>query len=381
MRHIVQIAPAIEPGRGVEAVAHHLEREFRRAGARVDRFTLSDAGGDWLPEPRGGMRGRAGHALRVAWFSTVGTVLARRYLARNPDAVAICHNDALTGDVYVNHGILQVAMRARGRYAGRMVRNPLHLFTAVRDHLRYRSGTHRLVVNLTRQEDRDLRGTYPSLRPGTVVIGNGVDLDRFAPPTPDERRAARATLGLGEDDVALLFVGHEFERKGLPAVLAALAELPPQVHLVVVGGSADMVAALVRTARRNGVQGRLHAVGADPEPQRYFHASDVLVFPSAYESFGLVVLEAMASGLPVIATRVGCVGDVVDEGVNGFVVDGRAAEIRDRVLTLLGSDRVALGRAARRTAEAHGWACVAREYLAVVDRLAARRAATASRPR
>jgi len=369
VRHIVQIAPEIEPGRGVEAVAHHLEQEFRRAGARVDRFTMSDARGDWLPSSRGGLTGRAVHALRVAWFSTVGTTLARRYLARNPGAVAICHNDVLAGDVYVNHGILQVAMRARGRYAGRMVRNPLHLFTAARDHLRYRSGAHRVVVNLTGQEDLDLRATYPGLRPGTVVIGNGVDVDRFAPPTPEERQAARAALGLEEGDVAMLFVGHEFERKGLPAVLDALTALPPTVHLVVVGGTPDMIAALVRSATAKGVQDRLHAVGADPEPQRYFHAAELLVFPSAYESFGLVVLEAMACGLPVVATAVGCVVDVVDDGVNGFVVDGSARQIRDRVLAVVSADREAMGRAARRTAEAHGWPRVAREYLTVVDRL------------
>ena len=67
------------------------------------------------------------------WFSTVGTHRARAYLRRHPDELSICHNDALAGDVYVNHGIVQAAMRARGHYWLRMVRNPLHLFTTARD--------------------------------------------------------------------------------------------------------------------------------------------------------------------------------------------------------------------------------------------------------
>jgi UDP-glucose:(heptosyl)LPS alpha-1,3-glucosyltransferase len=250
-----------------------------------------------------------------------------------------------------------------------MVRNPLHLFTAARDHLRYRGTVHQAVVILTEREDVDLRRTYPGIRPRTVVIGNGVDVDRYHPPSDAERTSARQLLSLGHEDLALLFVGHEHQRKGLPVVLDALADLPEHVRLIVVGGSETAVATLRRSAHARGLGARVHAVGSCADPRAYFHAADALVFPSAYESYGLVVLEALASGLPVVATSTGCVPDVVRQGVNGYVVDGSARQIRGRVLDLLREGPASMAHAARRSAEAHSWAAVAREYLAVVDQV------------
>ena len=102
--------------------------------------------------------------------------------------MSICHNDVMAGDIYVNHGLLQPAMRARGHYGWRMLRNPVHLFTAVRDRRRYRRRTHRAVVALTRAEADLLRATYGKVAAPISVIPNGVDLERFRPPTSAERR-------------------------------------------------------------------------------------------------------------------------------------------------------------------------------------------------
>src|SRR5512133_3338950 len=116
MTVIVQICPEIGPGSGVAGVAYNLEREWQRLGVQTERFTLTEARGGWLPQPGPGIRGRLVLLARVVWFSTVGTLLARRYLRSRPGALSICHNDALAGDVYVNHGVVQAAMRARGAY-------------------------------------------------------------------------------------------------------------------------------------------------------------------------------------------------------------------------------------------------------------------------
>ena len=195
---VVQIAPAIGPGSGVAGVAYHLEREWQRRGIETARFTMSEAGGDWLPEEQPGLPGKLVHAARVGWFSTVGTLRARRFLRAQPESFSICHNDALTGDVYVNHGLLQAAMRARGNYALRMLRNPLHLFTLLRDRWRYGAmGPHRLVVNLTATDDQLLHQYHPRLRTPTVIIGNGVDLDEFSPPSTSGAGGGTAGTGPG----------------------------------------------------------------------------------------------------------------------------------------------------------------------------------------
>lgn len=366
---IVQIVPEVTTGRGVEAVAFHLESEWRRLGVPVERFTLSDAAGGWLPEPGPGVRGKLVLALRVGWFTVVGTVMARRRIAAMPsDTVVICHNDVLAGDVYVNHGILAEAMRARGRMALRMVRNPLHPFTWLRDALRYGARIHKVVVNLTGAEDAALRRTYPWLNSRTVVIGNGVDVDRYAP-GPGLRSEIRGELGIPPEGLVALFVGHEYERKGLPVVLDALRESGDDVHLIVVGGTVDMVRDGQRAAEARGVGARVHFVGARPDPRPWFHASDVFVFPSAYESYGLVVLEALACGLPVIATPTGCVPDVVRDGETGWVTPADPERVRLAMLAVRDGDREAMALAARRTAEQHAWGEIAKRYLALFDEL------------
>lgn len=367
MTTIVQICPEIAPGSGVGGVAYHLEKEWKAQGVTVERFTLEDVFGSWIPRLSGGLAGKLALLVRVLWFSTAGTLLARQKIRGRSDVISVCHNDAMVGDIYVNHGIVQAAMRARGGYWWRMARNPLHLFTAWRDRMRYsgRAG-HRLVVNLVAGEEQVLRRTYRSLSVPTVVIGNGVDVERFTVPTSAERDAERRRLGVTGDDQVLLFVGHEFDRKGLRVVIDALDRLPPETHLVVVGGTHEMIQNASQPLHARGLGGRVHFVGAQPDPRPYFRAADVFVLPSAYESHALVILEALACGVPVVATPTGSAPDVLRDGVNGYVVEADAGEMADRIRRLRDRPRLELQKEARTTAEQHSWARVAQNYLDVM---------------
>lgn len=370
---IVQVVPEVTVGSGVEAVAHHLEREWQRMGVPTERFTLPEARGAWLPLPGPGIRGRLQLASRVVWFSTVGTILARRRWGRRPaDTIVICHNDVLFGDVYVNHGILPVAMDARGHKALRMVRNPLHLFTWARDAIRFASPIHRVVVNLTEQEATLLSQTYPRVRPRRVVIGNGVDVDRYQPPTRP-RAEIRAELGLPAEATYGVFVGHEYSRKGLPQSVEALLRLPADVQLIVVGGTSDLIEGARRHVDQLGLTARVHFVGRQGDVRPWLQAADFLVFPSKYEAYSLVVLEAMATGLPVVSTPVGAAPEVVVDGVNGEIVDDTSDSVAAGITRLLGADLPAMRAAARMTAEGRSWARVARQYLDLFEKLLAER--------
>ena len=370
MTTVVQIAPEIAPGSGVAAVAHHLEEQLLARSVVTRRFTLAEARGGWLPPPGPGIRGKAALAARVVWFSTVGTVLARRMLKENPELVSICHNDVLAGDVYVNHGIVLAAMRARGRPLLRMLRNPLHLFTWARDSVRFTSRAHRTVVNLTQDEDLLLRRTYRRLRPPTVVIGNGVDTRRLRPPTATEREAARRVYGFTPDNLVVLFVGHEFDRKGLPLLIDALSGAPDRFRLLVVGGTSDLVDSARRHAEGAGIADRVRLIGPLADPAAAFKAADLFGLPSAYESFGLVVLEAMAYGLPVMATAVGVVPDVVRDGDNGYVL-AHVTDIGAALTRFTTAERTAMAESARATAEAHDWPKVAQRYIDLLEELGA----------
>lgn len=373
MTHIVQIAPSIGPGSGVAGVAYALEREFIAAGATVERFTAADAGRPPLGTRRTVLGTHLARARNVIWFSTVGTRRARRFLTRRPDAVSICHNDVMAGDIYVNHGLLQAAMRARGQFVWRMVRNPVHLFTAARDRIRYRGRTHRAIVALTSSEAELLRTTYGRVRAPIHVIPNGVDIDRFRPPEPAERAEARAALGIGDDRTVAAFIGHEFERKGLPTAITAL-RTASEVTLLVVGGTPDRVRRAEAHAREAGVGDRVLFVGSRADPMPYLWAADMLVLPSAYEANALVVLEALACGLPVVSTRVGFAPDLIVDGENGFLVERSAAAVGARLGELARAELGPWRLHARRTAEAYSWPLVARRYLELVESIRAERA-------
>ena len=95
-------------------------------------------------------------------------------------------------------------------------------------------------------------------------------------------------------------------------------------------------------------------------------ASDVFILPSAYEANALVVLEALAAGLPVIATRVGYAPEIIEDGTNGFLVEADPAEIALRLEQLVASDRDALAANARASAAGHGWRSTAEKNVALL---------------
>ncbi|MDT0186477.1 glycosyltransferase [Microbacterium sp. ARD31] len=369
---IVQIVPTIGPGSGVAGVAWNLDREFRKLGVETETITYSMTSPPRSITPRGPISARLATMQRVVLFSIQGTRFIERFLAERPDAVSICHNDAVVGDIYVNHGVLHAAMRARGMVAFRYLRNPMHIFTHVRDRRRYRGDTHRVVVALADTEAAALRKAFGRVHPPVVVIPNGVDLDRFRPPTPAERLAARTRLGLRDSDRVFAFVGHEFDRKGLPLLVRALQHAP-RALLLVVGGDRRQIETARRQAQRAGVAERVLFVGRQPDVLPFLHAADVFALPSAYEANALALLEALACGLPVIATPVGGAAATIADGKTGFLVPADAHVIGDRMEGLMDEDLAPWSESARESATAFSWTLIAQRYLDLADRVARER--------
>jgi len=225
-----------------------------------------------------------------------------------------------------------------------------------------------------------------------VVVPCGVDTALFR---PGSREAARATLGL-DDGPTLLYAGRITPIKGLDTLLDALTLLARRgrpVRLLVVGGDADDTAGgheadLRRRIEALGLGGAVSFVGARPQAvlRDHYVAADATVLPSAYESFGMVALEAMACGSPVIASRVGGLTTTVRDGVTGFLVpEGDAAGLADRVAEVLADPGLQwrLGEQGVRWAAQHRWPCVAeaicREYAALEPRAGSHLAAARCR--
>jgi UDP-glucose:(heptosyl)LPS alpha-1,3-glucosyltransferase len=160
------------------------------------------------------------------------------------------------------------------------------------------------------------------------VIYSGVDAEKFSPAGRDAfRQQQRMTLKIPQQAPVALFVGSGFERKGLAGFLRALAEArgaraavgEPWYGLVV--GKDKHVEKYRALARRLGIAERVIFSGGVADARPFYAASDVFVLPTIYEPFGLVCLEALACGLPVVTSTSAGAAEIIDEGVNGYVTD------------------------------------------------------------
>lgn len=215
-----------------------------------------------------------------------------------------------------------------------------------------------LAIDAFRSEYRQMPGSWQPLHPG-------VEVARFStPPVRECRSEVRGRHGIDEDDFLVLFVGMNFEVKGLSTIIKAVAcarESGAKVRLLVVGRGDERKYA--QMAEGIGAGGSVVFAGAVTEGlERYYRASDCFMMLSSFDTFGMVVLEAMASSLPVVVSSGVGAKDLVEEGVNGFVVadwhDAKAACAR--ILSLLDKKkRLEMGRAALRTAKRHDWDALA----------------------
>ncbi len=229
------------------------------------------------------------------------------------------------------------------------------------------------VICATEAEAKLLRQLYAAAADKIAVIPLGVDLDRFH---PSDKDAARAALGL-RDERIVLFVGRIEPLKGVDILInaAALLESDVDCSVIIVGGdeaSKSQVKRLQGLARARGIEHRVAFVGAvDHETlPLYYNAADVCVVPSHYESFGLVAVEAMASGLPVVASRVGGLAGTVKDGETGYLIPWLCPEpFAERIELLLDNEplRQNLGESAREAVGRFRWEYVAEAILALYE--------------
>src|SRR3989442_6187752 len=213
-----------------------------------------------------------------------------------------------------------------------------------------------------------------------AVIPCGVDTDLF---TPGDAAAARAALGVDAGPL-LLYVGRIAPIKGLETLLDAVGCLRgagTPARLAVIGGEADEPAGgheadVRRRAAALGLGDAVTFVGSQPQERLrdWYVAADVTVSPSYYESFGMVALEAMACGSPVVASRVGGLQSTVRDGATGLLVaEGDPCALAETITRVLGDGalRWRLGREGQRWAAQHRWPCVAeaicREYASLAE--------------
>ena len=215
------------------------------------------------------------------------------------------------------------------------------------------------------------------------TIPCGVDLDVF---TPRDRGAARRLLQLPPDSPVITWVGRLEKLKGVDILVGAVAQLAERDFTLLIVGGDDRASSLRREleeqARELGVSANVRFEGAVAHDRLplYYSAADVCVVPSYYESFGLVAVEAMACGTPVVASRVGGLVSTVTDGVTGYLIPWRCPEpFAEKLEVLLNNPelRANFSRAARRSVERFRWSRVGLQVAAMYDEVIAEHRARA----
>ena len=235
------------------------------------------------------------------------------------------------------------------------------------------------IVTSTQEGKSNLINLYGCSPEKIKVIPPGVDLDVFH---PFDREKARRELALNDFRRVLLFAGRLQPFKGLDLLLHAMTYLPNHgmTQLLVVGGNAgktDEFAKLNSLVNELGISNTVAFVGAVEHEKMptFYNAADICVIPSYHESFGMVAVEALASGTPVIASRVGGLATIVKDGETGYLFEERSPEILATYLCLLMSEneiRNSMADAARPSVMKYSWSSTARRLFKVYQELSAK---------
>jgi len=242
------------------------------------------------------------------------------------------------------------------------------------------------IIAATPAELAQLQWLYQADTQRIVVIPPGVDLSHFYPIPADE---AKAFIGIPPEDRMVLFVGRIEPLKGLDVLIEAMGRFcqhsqgeQKQLDLVIIGGEPD-VSQQVMTAEMSRLQALREKYGikdmvtflgkrAQDTLPYYYSAAETVVVPSHYESFGMVALEAMACGTPVVASQVGGLAFLVQDGVTGYSVPvGDPEALCCRLMSLLSDPelRTKMGHQAAQFARRYAWELIADQITKVYEQV------------
>jgi UDP-glucose:(heptosyl)LPS alpha-1,3-glucosyltransferase len=189
--------------------------------------------------------------------------------------------------------------------------NPSHPLILKLERRHFTKGCYRRIIALTEEVKADLNHYYGVPGEDVDVIPNGFAPEEFNVPRSQAiRESMRAELGFSPDHKVIVFVANELDRKGYPALMRAIESMAdPQLRLLVAGRIPPPPHPLLKY------------VGSTSQVARYYAAADLFALPTLYEAWGLVIIEAMATGLPVLTSRLAGAAVAVQEGVTGNLLD------------------------------------------------------------
>ncbi len=374
--HLALVTPRVVRGDGQGRVNYEIIRHALMRGAEVTVVTTALApeleaqeGLHWIPSgcswlPTSLLRSQAFSLQSARWFSTHRAHLG---VIQSNGSVTLAPSDVNTA--HFVHGAWAKSRAHTSRYnhnAYGLYHTALTALHASQERVAYKRARH--VIAISEQVKRQLVGIGID-ESKISVIYNGVDTTEFAP-----GNSLRSDYGLpGEIFIALFAGDMTTPRKNLDTVLAAL-QSAPDVHLAVVGALRNNP--YPTRVKAMGLNKRVTFLGFRHDLPQIMQTVDAFVYPSRYEPLGLVVLEALSSGLPVVTSRTTGASELVGPQTGFIIEDANDHRALGLALTQLARDTVlrqSMALVARSTAERYTWAHMSEQYYQIYERLAGSR--------
>jgi len=247
--------------------------------------------------------------------------------------------------------------------------NPLHALILKSEY--YGIMKSKKIIAVSNSVKNELIAHYPQSAGKIEVIYNGVDTKRFNPQNrPRFRETIRKEYSLKDKDILAVFPAHEFKRKGILQIIQAMKILNRDDFFLLVVGRDDP-AKYEAGIKGSGLEKQILFAGEQPAIEKQYAAADLMLFPTLYEPFGLVITEAMASGLPVIVSASAGAAELITDGRDGLLIKDRndSKEIAGKIKYIADNREgiLEMAESARRRAENFSWQNVAGQIYSLYE--------------
>lgn len=306
--------------------------------------------------------------IEIPYFNFM-TIVKSFMMTKNKNNIVISHSfDSYFGDVVHMHSlVIHTFIKKIKNKDYKALFYPLYYYLILREFISIH--LFKKVIAISSEDKKNILKYYFLKSSQVEVIHNGVDIKQFnVQLSYEEQNKILTSSNINENDFKIIFVGHYFKNKGLYQLIEAINILKHyNIQLLVVGQ--DNIDNFLKLAKKYGIDDKIKFLGMRSDVNKLMAMSDIFVLPTYNEPFGLVGVEALASGLPILMTKTQGPKDYLKDGINGFFIKRNGDDIAKKI-SLFYNDKKLLkdmSLQARKDALEFSWDQISKKYISLIE--------------